>query len=158
MRDFASFLIVPRRLSRQSITPFEGQPKKANRLVSGSLILAGALVLPLAFGYQAGINRTDLSQNELSIAGREVVQVRVDFEAGAVAAAHRHPGEEIVYMIEGSLEYQVEGRAPVTLRAGDVLFIPAGAAHTVRNPSTGKAAELATYIVEKGKPLLTPAT
>jgi quercetin dioxygenase-like cupin family protein len=49
----------------------------------------------------------------------------------------------------------VEGQPPVTLTAGDVLFIPAGTIHSARNVGTGRATELATYIVDKGKPLLT---
>jgi len=71
------------------------------------------------------------------------------------AARHSHPGEELVYLIEGELEYRLDGRAPVILKAGDVLLIPHGTAHAVRNVGTGNAAELATYIVEQGKPLLT---
>ena len=100
------------------------------------------------------IRRTDLLRHDLSVAGREVVQVRVDFGPGAAFGKHTHPGEEIAYVIEGSLEYQVEGRPPVTLTAGDVLFIPAGTIHAARNVGTGNGAELATYIVEKGKPLV----
>jgi mannose-6-phosphate isomerase-like protein (cupin superfamily) len=69
-------------------------------------------------------------------------------------ARHSHPGEELVYTIEGLLEYQVEGQPPVTLHAGEVLFIPAGTIHTVKNVGSGNAAELATYVVEKGKPLV----
>ncbi|HEX8399993.1 MAG TPA: alpha/beta fold hydrolase [Pyrinomonadaceae bacterium] len=103
----------------------------------------------------SGIRRTDLLRNDLSVPGREVLQVRVDFDPGAVAAKHNHPGEEIVHVLEGSLEYEVEGKPAVTLKAGDVLFIPAGAAHRVRNVGRGNGSELATYIVEKGKPLIT---
>src|SRR5204862_7151163 len=66
-------------------------------------------------------------------------------------------GEEIIYVLEGSLEYQVEGKPPVTLKAGDVLFIPAGAIHSAKNVGSGNGAELATYVVEKGKPLLVVA-
>jgi quercetin dioxygenase-like cupin family protein len=69
---------------------------------------------------------------------------------------HTHPGEEIIYVLDGSLEYEVEGKRPVTLRAGDVLFIPAGTVHAARNVGSGIGSELATYVVEKGKPLLTP--
>ena len=58
-------------------------------------------------------------------------------------------------MLEGSLEYEVEGRPPITLEAGDVLSIPARAVHAARNPGKTNGAELATYVVEKGKPLLT---
>ena len=75
--------------------------------------------------------------------------------------AHRspkpHPGEEIIYVLEGALEYQIEGKPPMTFNAGDALTVPAGAIHAVRNVGSGNAAELATYVVEKGKPLLTPA-
>ena len=67
---------------------------------------------------------------------------------------HSHPGEEIVYVIEGVLEYQLDGKPPVTLKAGEVLFIPAGTLHAAKNVGSGNAAELATYIVEKGKPLV----
>jgi len=68
------------------------------------------------------------------------------------APRHTHPGEEIIYVLEGTLEYQVEGQPPKTLKAGDVLFIPAGTIHSARNVGTGHAAELATYIVEKENP------
>jgi quercetin dioxygenase-like cupin family protein len=71
-----------------------------------------------------------------------------------VAPRHSHPGEELVYVVEGLLEYTLDGRPPVTLKAGEVLFIPHGTPHTVKNVGSGNAAELATYIVEKGKPLV----
>jgi len=83
--------------------------------------------------------------------------VRVDFAPGALASRHSHPGEEIVYAIEGAMEYRLDGKPPVTLKAGEVLFIPAGTIHAVKNVGGGAAAELATYIVEKGKPLVVPA-
>jgi quercetin dioxygenase-like cupin family protein len=132
-------------------------------LVSISVaVLAGAAgphsqTAPPGAASWSGISRTDLQRHDLSIAGREVIQVRVDFQPGAAAPAHRHPGEEVVNMLAGSLEYRVEGRPAVTLRAGDVLFIPSGSAHAVRNVGTDAASELATYIVRKGEPLLTPA-
>jgi quercetin dioxygenase-like cupin family protein len=103
---------------------------------------------------QPGISRTDLQRHDLSIAGREEIQVRVDFGPGATAPRHRHPGEEIVYVLSGALEYRLEGQAPVTLRAGDALFIAAGTIHAVRNVGDAGASELATYIVEKGRPLV----
>jgi quercetin dioxygenase-like cupin family protein len=99
------------------------------------------------------IKRTNLMKEDLSVPGREVVQVRVDIPAGVVAARHNHPGEELVYVIEGALEYRLDGRPPVTVRAGQVLFIPHGTHHEVKNVGSTNAAELATYIVEKGKPL-----
>lgn len=101
-------------------------------------------------------SRTNLLRDDLSAAGHEVIQVRVDFQPGAVAPRHRHPGEEIAYVLSGSLEYRLDGRSPVTLHAGDVLFIPDGTVHAARNVGREGASELATYIVRKGEPLITP--
>jgi quercetin dioxygenase-like cupin family protein len=81
--------------------------------------------------------------------------VIVEVLPGMTSPRHTHPGEEIIYVLEGSLEYQIEGKPPVTLKAGDVLFIPAGTIHAAKNAGSGTASELATYVVEKGKPLLT---
>ena len=119
-----------------------------------ALVIASSLALNTARAQQPGIKRTDLQRHDLSAPGREVIQVRVDFAPGAAFPKHSHPGEEIVNVLEGSLEYEIEGKSPVTLKAGDVLFIPAGTIHAARNVGSGNAAELATYIIEKGKPLL----
>ena len=104
-----------------------------------------------------GLKRTDLQRQDLSVPGREVVQSRVDIGLEAPLVRHTHPGEEIIYVLEGSLEYQIEGQPPMTFHAGDALTVPAGVVHAVRNAGSGNAAELATYVVEKGKPLLTLA-
>jgi quercetin dioxygenase-like cupin family protein len=127
---------------------------KTIRIVTAAmLILAGGLVLQVAQAQQ-GIKRTDLQRHDLSAPGREAIQVRVDIAPGVAFPNHRHPGEEIIYVLEGSLQYDVEGKPPVTLKAGDVLFIPAGTIHAAKNVGSGNAAELATYVVEKGKPLV----
>jgi quercetin dioxygenase-like cupin family protein len=102
-----------------------------------------------------GLWRTDLQQHDLSVPGREVVQARVDLGPEAPFIKHTHPGEEIIYVLEGSLEYEVEGQPTKTYTAGDALTVPAGAVHAVRNVGSGNAAELATYVVEKGKPVIT---
>jgi quercetin dioxygenase-like cupin family protein len=104
-----------------------------------------------------GLWRTDLQRQDLSVPGREVVQSRVDIGPEAPLVRHTHPGEEIIYILEGSLEYQIEGQPTRTCHAGDALTVPAGAVHAVRNAGSGNAAELATYVVEKGKPVLTLA-
>jgi quercetin dioxygenase-like cupin family protein len=117
-------------------------------------IAASGLTLDETRSQQAGVTRTPLQWHDLSTPGREMVQVRVDLAPGVTFPPHSHPGEEIVYVIEGMLEYRVEGKPPVTLKAGEVLFIPAGVVHGVTNVGSGNAAELATYIVEKGKPLV----
>jgi quercetin dioxygenase-like cupin family protein len=101
-----------------------------------------------------GTMRTDLQRHDLAVEGREVLQARVDFAPASAFPRHTHPGEEIIYVLEGSLEYEVAGKA-VALKAGDVLFVPAETVHAARNIGTGQAAELATYVLEKGKPLTT---
>jgi len=100
----------------------------------------------------AGSARTDLQRHDLSVPGREVLQARVDFAPGASFPRHTHPGEEIIYVLRGTLEYEVDGKL-VTLKAGDVLFVSVGVVHAARNVGEGPAAELATYVLEKGRPL-----
>jgi quercetin dioxygenase-like cupin family protein len=126
-------------------------------VAGAALILGTGLALNVAQSQQPGVKRTDLLRHDLGVAGREVVQVRVELAPGVAFPPHSHPGEEIAYVIEGELEYRLEGRPPVTLKAGEALFIPAGAVHAARNVGSVSAAELATYIVEKGKPLVSLA-
>jgi len=104
--------------------------------------------------WQQGLSRTDLVRQDLGAAEREVIQARVDFEPGVTSPRHAHPGVEVAYVISGTFEYELEGRAPVTLKAGDSLFIPEGVAHIARNVGQDKGSELATYIVKKGEPVL----
>ena len=124
------------------------------RLTAALMLILACGVAPQVVLAQPGIKRTDLQRNDLSVPGRELIQTRVDFAPGAAFPRHSHPGEEIVYVIEGLLEYQVEGKPPVTLKAGEVLFIPAGTIHAVKNVGTASAAELVMYLVEERKPLV----
>jgi len=117
-------------------------------------LIVGSSFAPCVALAQAGITRTDLQRHDLGVPGREVIQVRVDIAPGVAFGKHSHPGEEIVYVIEGALVYEVEGKPPVTLKAGEVLFIPAGTIHAAKNVGRVNGAELATYVVEKGKPLV----
>ena len=117
--------------------------------------ISTGLIFYVARAQQMGTKRSDLQRHDLSVGGREVVQVRVDFDPGYTAPRHSHFGEEIIYVLEGTLEYQIDGQPPRTVKPGDVLFVPAGIPHTAKNVGTTNGAELATYIVEKGKPLVT---
>jgi quercetin dioxygenase-like cupin family protein len=119
--------------------------------------LAAAAVLALsasAHAQVAGLGRADLLKEDITVPGKELVQVRVDFGEGVKAPRHSHPGEEIAFVLEGTLEYQIDGQPPVTLKAGQTLFIPAGAVHSARNVHGGESKELATYLVEKSQPLV----
>jgi quercetin dioxygenase-like cupin family protein len=101
-----------------------------------------------------GVKRTELQRHDLDTKGWEAVQVRIDFAASVSFGRHKHPGEEIIYVLEGTLQYLVDGKPPVTLKAGEVLFIRTGVMHAARNVGKGQTSELATYVVEKGKPLV----
>jgi|SRR6185437_3974440 len=118
------------------------------------LIFASGFAFYVARAQQPGTKRTDLQRHDLSVPGREVVQVRVDFDPGYVSPRHTHPGEEIIYVLDGTLQYEIDGKL-VTAKPGDVLFVPAGTIHSAKNIGTSNGAELATYVVEKGKPLIT---
>jgi quercetin dioxygenase-like cupin family protein len=100
-----------------------------------------------------GFTRTELQECDLSIPGREVIQNRVDIAPDAPAIRHWHPGEEVIYVLEGTLEYEIDGEPTRTVPAGEALTVPAERVHAVRNVGDGNAAELGTYIVEKDKPL-----
>ncbi|MHA6203467.1 cupin domain-containing protein [Dyella soli] len=122
--------------------------------VSALIAIASSLA-PLAAQAQqlTGTSRKELSHHDLSMPGWEEYQLRVDIQPGKTAPNHKHPGEEIIYVSEGTLEYHLEGQAPVTLKAGDVLFVPAGVVHSATNVGTTNGAEIGTYVVQKGKPL-----
>jgi quercetin dioxygenase-like cupin family protein len=124
-------------------------------IVSGVTLLA-ALGAQSLLAQQPGFTRTLLQKGDVSAPGREAVQVRAEFDPGVAAGKHTHPGEELGYILEGTLVIEMEGKAPVTLNAGDFFFVPAGTVHDGRNVGSGKAKVLATYVVEKGKPIATP--
>ncbi|MET7707677.1 cupin domain-containing protein [Micromonospora sp. NPDC005413] len=112
-------------------------------------------ISPTAVEGAPGLWRVDLQKHDLSIPGREVIQSRVEFTPDSPPFTHFHPGEEVIYVLQGSLEYTIEGQSPVVCTAGDALTVPYGVHHQARNVGDGVAVELATYVVEKGKPLLT---
>ncbi|WP_421939778.1 cupin domain-containing protein [Pedobacter sp.] len=131
--------------------------KKKNNLllVAITIIGLGIFLAPGSANAQTGVKRTDLQKHDLNVPGHEAVQATIDFEKGSAFGKHTHPGEEVIYVLAGKLQYEVEGQKPVILKAGQVLFIPAGTVHSAKNVGNEKAVELATYIVEKGKPILT---
>ena len=116
------------------------------------LFLAASLVSQAPPPRPSGTTRTDLQRYDLSIEGREILQARVDFAPGSTFPRHKHPGEEAIYVLYGTIEYEIAGKW-VTVKAGDVLFVRDGEVHAARNVGKEPAAELATYVLEKGKPL-----
>ena len=125
-----------------------------------SLTLAGGIILGavgsrMLHAQQEPIKRTVLVKTDLEgIEGKEAILFLAELAPGAVGGKHYHPGTEVFYAVEGAFTHEPEGKPPVTLKAGDVFFIPAGVVHSAKNVGTDNGAELATYLVEKGKPLV----
>jgi quercetin dioxygenase-like cupin family protein len=131
---------------------------KATRIIAVSMLtIVSALALNLASAQQQGVKRIELQRHDLSIPGHEVIQMRVDIDPSVSLPVHSHPGEEIVYVLNGTWEFYVEGKDTQALKAGDVSFVPAGVKHWVKNVGSSTGSVLATYVVEKGKPLVNPA-
>jgi quercetin dioxygenase-like cupin family protein len=121
-----------------------------------ALGLAAAIALGSAVSRaQDGVKRTDIQTHDLSTPGREVVQQMVELQPGVVVGKHTHPGEEISVVLEGELMLQMAGKPDVIVKAGQPFFIPSGVVHGVK--ANGATKLLATYVVEKGKPLRTAA-
>ena len=121
-------------------------------IAAGLVAMAGIVI-----AQQAGFTRTPLQTQDLSTPGRVAVQARAEFDPGVSAGRHTHPGEELGYLLEGQLELLIDGQPPKTIKAGETFFVPAGLVHDGKNTGSGKAKVLATYVVEKGKPVATPA-
>ena len=118
---------------------------------------AVAAVAAAPSAQQPGFTRAVMQDQNLSVQGRHAVVARAEFIPGGQAGRHTHPGEELGYVVEGTLELMVEGQPPRMVKAGEVFFVPAGVVHDGRNVGSGKAVVLATYIVETGKPVASPA-
>lgn len=127
--------------------------KRTKLLLVGGL--AAALGAGMLYAQAPGLKRTELQDRDLSIPGKHVVQARVEFEPGAGVGRHTHPGEEISVVLEGTLLLEVDGQPPRTIKAGEAFLVPAGVIHAGKNPGPGKGVVLATYVVDKGKPVAT---
>jgi len=104
----------------------------------------------------AGLKRTILSRMDGPAPGYETIEAKVEADAGTVIAKHTHFGIETTYVLEGSLELEIAGQGAKTYAKGDAFQVPTGAVH---GGKTGDAPIVLSgvYVVEKGKPLATPA-
>lgn len=131
-----------------------------NRLKSVAVVAAVVLVtcVLVLHAQQAGAQRNILTKHDLSsFPGHEGVVAQVIFAPGAREPRHTHPGDYFCYVQEGSLTLTVEGQAAVTVKPGEVFFVPAGKVHWGENAAAGTTKLLVTFVVEKGKPLTSPA-
>lgn len=120
-------------------------------------LLLGALSGAMLFSQNPAIQRTVIERSDVSVPGREAVIVRVEVAPGGHAGRHTHAGEEISYILEGQGEIAVDGMPVRKVKAGDGFVIPNGAKHDARNVGSGPLKLVAIYLVEKGKPIATPA-
>ena len=124
--------------------------RAAGAAIVVSLVVVGAWAQAPAF------KRTVLQQGDISVPGHEAVTAVAEFQPGAASGRHTHPGEEIGYILEGQLLLEQDGKPAATLRAGQTFLVPAGTVHNATNSGSSMTRLVATYIVEKGKPLATP--
>ncbi len=117
------------------------------------LAVAGATV----FAQASGLTRTMVGKADVSVPGREAVVARVEVAPGAKAGRHTHPGDEISYVLEGELTLLVDGQPPRKIKAGESFVVPAGLVHDAHNEAATPGKLVGVYVVEKGKPLATPA-
>ena len=103
-----------------------------------------------------GIKRTLLQKIDVGD-NREVILGMAEIAPGGATGRHTHFGVETGYIMEGSASMEIEGEPPKLLKAGDSYVIPAGKVHDAKAVGDGPSKVLATYVVEKGKPLATPA-
>ena len=122
--------------------------------VVGVVLLAAAGAL---FAQATGLTRALVGKADVSVPGREAVVARVEVAAGAHAGRHTHPGDEISYVLDGQVELLVDGQPPRTVKAGESFVVPAGVVHDASNTTTEPVRLVGVYVVEKGKPLATPA-
>ena len=127
--------------------------RNAKRVI-GALIVLGTCAA--GWAQQPGFTRKLLQDQSLSVADRHAVQALAEFIPGGAAGKHTYPGEELGYVIEGTLELLIEGQPPRTLKAGESFFVPAGVVHDGRNIGSGPLKVLATYVLETGKAVATP--
>jgi quercetin dioxygenase-like cupin family protein len=125
--------------------------KKAKLLSVGGL--AAALAAGVLYAQAPGFKRVELQDRDLSAPGRHAVQAKAEFDPGGAIGRHTHPGEELSVVLSGTLLLEVDGQPSRTIKAGQAFFIPAGVVHAGKNVGKGKAVVLATYVVEKGKPV-----
>ena len=104
----------------------------------------------------AGLKRTLLKQTDGPADGYVTVEMKVEIEPDAAIARHTHPGVESAYIIEGGTELSIDGVGTLTLKPGDGYQVPTGAPHGGKN-GPAKTVIAATFVVEKGKPLASPA-
>ena len=128
-----------------------------HRLSLAAIALALATGASLLHAQASGLTRTLLGKADISVPGREAVVAQVELAPGAKAGRHTHPGDEISYVLEGETQLLIDGQPARVVKAGESFVIPAGVVHDAHNTSDKPVKLVGVYVVEKGKPLASPA-
>lgn len=104
------------------------------------------------------LKRTVLQTHALASApGNDGVLVLAELAAGGSAPRHTHPGEEFVYVLEGTATFDMAGQPLLAIKAGDSFVIPPNTPHVAKNTGNAPLKLLSTYVIPTGKALATPA-
>jgi quercetin dioxygenase-like cupin family protein len=124
--------------------------------VCAAAVFAGAIGIQ-ALNAQQGpaVKRNMVMKQDSEVPGREVVMAVVELPPGASEGRHTHPAEVFAFVLEGEISLENEGKPTVTLKAGDVFYIPSGKIHQATNNGKVAAKVNAVFVAEKGKPLTT---
>ena len=106
----------------------------------------------------ATLTRTEIQRERFSVPGREIVQVRTEIPAGVASGWHTHPGEEVGYLVAGTVRMEIRDRPTLLLTAGDGFCIPPGTPHNALDLGPDTGVMLSTYLVDVDRPLSAAAT
>jgi quercetin dioxygenase-like cupin family protein len=101
----------------------------------------------------SGLRRTEVQHRTSSIPGRDIVQVRTEIPVGVASGWHTHPGEEVGYIVEGTVRMEIAGQEALLLHAGSGFLIPPGTPHDAHDLGPGTGVMLSTYLVDPNQPL-----
>ncbi|MFO1413902.1 MAG: cupin domain-containing protein [Burkholderiales bacterium] len=130
---------------------------RKSKLVAAGLGLALTAFAGAIVAQAPGLTRTVVTKADVSVPEREAVVARVEVAPGGVAGWHTHPGDEISYVTDGEATLLIAGQPPRKVAAGEAFVIPAGVVHNAKNDSATPTRLVGVYVVEKGKPLASPA-
>jgi quercetin dioxygenase-like cupin family protein len=99
------------------------------------------------------LRRTEIQRSAFSVPGREIVQFRTEIPAGVASGWHTHPGEEVGYIVAGTVRMEIDGRPTLELHPGDGFLIPPDTPHNAVDLGPDTGTMLSTYLVETGRPL-----
>jgi len=125
--------------------------------VLASALVSRGLAKQTAAPAAGGVQRILITKADVSVPGREADAMRAEIAPGASTGRHTHPGDEIDYVLQGQIQITFDGQPPHQLKPGDAIIIPMGTIHNAVNMGSTMAVISAVFVVEKGKPLATPA-